>query len=124
MKNIALDLADDIQLALPALTSATVARLTAQLPSFAVAENPLDYTTIGIRQPGLIGEILDTLAADPRHRQPAAGHPRRPGDGPARQGRTHRAGDCPHRQAGGAGADRRHRPGSSVFHGRDPRQRP
>ena len=26
------------------------------LPAYAVAENPLDYTTIGVRQPGLIGE--------------------------------------------------------------------
>jgi len=65
MKNIALDLADGIGLALPALAATTVATLSAQLPSFAVAENPLDYTTIGIRQPGLIGEILDTMAADP-----------------------------------------------------------
>ena len=29
-----------------------------------MAENPLDYTTIGVRQPGLIGEILHTVAAD------------------------------------------------------------
>ena len=55
MKNIALDVADDIGLDLPALTDATVATLTSKLPSYAVAENPLDYTTIGVRQPGLIG---------------------------------------------------------------------
>ena len=65
MKNIALDFADDIGLALPALTEATVKALTEKLPSYAVAENPLDYTTIGVRQPGLIGEILDTMLADP-----------------------------------------------------------
>jgi acyl-CoA synthetase (NDP forming) len=65
MKNIALDFADDIGLALPALTRPTVDALTAKLPSYAVAENPLDYTTIGVRQPGLIGEILDTMLADP-----------------------------------------------------------
>jgi acyl-CoA synthetase (NDP forming) len=29
-----------------------------------VAENPLDYTTIGVRQPGLIGEVLLTVLAD------------------------------------------------------------
>ena len=65
MKNIALDFADDISLELPALTEATVKALTEKLPSYAVAENPLDYTTIGVRQPGLIGEILDTMLADP-----------------------------------------------------------
>ena len=65
MKNIALDLADDIGLPIPPLAPATVAWLEEHLPSFAVAENPLDYTTIGVRQPGLIGEIVHTLAADP-----------------------------------------------------------
>jgi acyl-CoA synthetase (NDP forming) len=65
MKNIALDLADAVGLALPALSADTVAQLTAKLPSFAVAENPLDYTTIGVRQPGLIGEILQIACADP-----------------------------------------------------------
>ena len=65
MKNIALDFADDLGLDLPALAPDTVAALQAKLPSFAVAENPLDYTTIGIRQPGLIGELLLTLESDP-----------------------------------------------------------
>jgi acyl-CoA synthetase (NDP forming) len=64
MKNIALDFADDIGLALPALSDATTAQLTAMLPAYAVAENPLDYTTIGVRNPGLIGEIIDTMLAD------------------------------------------------------------
>ncbi|HAJ13393.1 MAG TPA: CoA-binding protein, partial [Comamonadaceae bacterium] len=35
------------------------------LPAYAVAENPLDYTTIGVRQPGLIGELLLTMLDDP-----------------------------------------------------------
>jgi len=64
MKNLALDFADDIGLALPALTEATAQRLVEMLPAYAVAENPLDYTTIGVRQPGLIGEIVETLLAD------------------------------------------------------------
>ena len=64
MKNIALDFADDIGLDLPALSAATTSRLTAMLPAYAVAENPLDYTTIGVRNPGLIGEIIDTMLAD------------------------------------------------------------
>jgi acyl-CoA synthetase (NDP forming) len=64
MKNIALDFADDIGLPLPALTPSTTRRLTEVLPAYAVAENPLDYTTIGVRNPGLIGEIIDTMLAD------------------------------------------------------------
>jgi acetate---CoA ligase (ADP-forming) len=65
MKNLALDFADDIGLPLPALADSTVQALRAMLPDYAVAENPLDYTTIGVRQPGLIGELIHTLLADP-----------------------------------------------------------
>jgi len=65
MKNIALDFCDELGLPLPALTPATVDKLTTLLPGYAVAENPLDYTTIGVRQPGLIGELLLALLADP-----------------------------------------------------------
>lgn len=64
MKNIALDFAEDLGLALPALGKGTVDQLTALLPAYAVAENPLDYTTIGVRQPGLIGELLLTMLDD------------------------------------------------------------
>ncbi len=64
MKNIALDFADDLGLDLPALGAATVEKLVAMLPAYAVAENPLDYTTIGVRQPGLIGELLLTMLDD------------------------------------------------------------
>ncbi|MBP0637742.1 acetate--CoA ligase family protein [Cupriavidus sp. AcVe19-6a] len=65
MKNIALDFCDGLGLDLPALTAPTTQRLTGMLPGYAVAENPLDYTTIGVRQPGLIGDILLTMLADP-----------------------------------------------------------
>jgi acetate---CoA ligase (ADP-forming) len=65
MKNLALDFADDIGLPLPALAPATTQALAAMLPDYAVAENPLDYTTIGVRQPGLIGELIHTMLADP-----------------------------------------------------------
>ena len=64
MKNLALDFADAIGLPLPLLTTATTQELKAKLPAFAVAENPLDYTTIGVRQPGLIGEILSLMVSD------------------------------------------------------------
>lgn len=65
MKNLALDFADDVGLDLPALAADTTERLRVQLPDYAVAENPLDYTTIGVRQPGLIGELIHTMLADP-----------------------------------------------------------
>jgi acyl-CoA synthetase (NDP forming) len=64
MKNIALDFAEDLGLDLPALAPATVATLDGLLPAYAVAENPLDYTTIGVRQPGLIGELLLAMLDD------------------------------------------------------------
>ncbi len=64
MKNLALDVADSMGLPMPALSAATTQALTEKLPAFAVAENPLDYTTIGVRQPGLIGEILATMLTD------------------------------------------------------------
>jgi acyl-CoA synthetase (NDP forming) len=64
MKNIALDFADAIGLELPALSEATTKRLTELLPAYAVAENPLDYTTISVRNPGVVGELIDALAAD------------------------------------------------------------
>ncbi len=64
MKNIALDFADDLGLDLPALTAGTVEKLTAMLPGYAVAENPLDYTTISVRNPGIVGELLLTMLDD------------------------------------------------------------
>ena len=64
VKNIALDMADSVGLPLPELQPETVNQLRDKLPSFAVAENPLDYTTIGFRQPGLIGEIVHTMLSD------------------------------------------------------------
>ena len=64
VKNIALDFAEDIGLQLPAFSAATVAKLKEKLPSYAVPENPLDYTTIGVRNPGLVGELIDIVLAD------------------------------------------------------------
>ncbi len=64
MKNLALDFSDGIGLPLPVLSVTTTQALKKMLPSFAVAENPLDYTTIGVRQPGLVGEILTTMLSD------------------------------------------------------------
>jgi acetate---CoA ligase (ADP-forming) len=64
LKNVALDLAESVPVTLPALGKATVAQLESMLPSYAVAENPLDYTTIGVRDPGLIGKVMHTVLAD------------------------------------------------------------
>ncbi len=65
MKNIALDFCDELGLELPPLAASTVEKMTAVLPSYAVAENPLDYTTISVRQPGAVGELLVTMLDDP-----------------------------------------------------------
>lgn len=65
MKNIALDFADELNLDLPALGQPVVDKLTAMLPAYAVAENPLDYTTISVRNPGIVGELLLTMLEDP-----------------------------------------------------------
>ncbi|UIF89874.1 acetate--CoA ligase family protein [Cupriavidus sp. UYPR2.512] len=65
MKNVALDFCDGLGLELPPLGAQTTASLKAMLPDYAVAENPLDYTTIGVRQPGLVGEVLLTMLSDP-----------------------------------------------------------
>ncbi|MFX1675095.1 acetate--CoA ligase family protein [Paraburkholderia sp. A2WS-5] len=65
VKNITLDFAEDIGLTLPRLTDPTLQKLTGLLPDYAVADNPLDYTTIGVRNPGLIGELIDAVLADP-----------------------------------------------------------
>jgi len=65
VKNITLDFAEDIGLALSTLSEPTLKKLTELLPDYAVADNPLDYTTIGVRNPGLIGELIDTVLADP-----------------------------------------------------------
>lgn len=64
MKNIALDFADDLGLELPALSPPVVQQLKAMLPAYAVPENPLDYTTISVRNPAIVGELLLTMLKD------------------------------------------------------------
>lgn len=65
MKNIALDMGASLGLEFPALTPATVERLRKVLPDFAVIENPLDYTTIAVKDPSLMGAVIDAVAQDP-----------------------------------------------------------
>jgi acetate---CoA ligase (ADP-forming) len=64
LKSIALDLADSVPLDLPQLSPDTIAKMTAILPAYAVPENPLDYTTIGMRDPGVIGRLMHTMLDD------------------------------------------------------------
>lgn len=64
MKNIALDFCDELGLDLPALGQPVVDKLSAMLPAYAVAENPLDYTTVSVRNPAIVGELLLTLLED------------------------------------------------------------
>ena len=65
MKNVALDLGQDLGLDFPAFTDATVQALQSVLPGYAVCENPLDYTTVAMRGPALMGTVIDAVAADP-----------------------------------------------------------
>lgn len=65
VKNIALDFADAAGIDIPELAAESVARLKALLPDYAVAENPLDYTTANAKDPALMGKLLQVLDADP-----------------------------------------------------------
>lgn len=65
VKNIALDFADTLGVHMPPLQPATVARLQALLPDYAVAENPLDYTTATVKDPSLMARLLAVLDEDP-----------------------------------------------------------
>ncbi len=64
MKNIALDFADDLGLELPQLSQPVADKLRALLPAYAVAENPLDYTTVSVRNPAIVGELLLAMLED------------------------------------------------------------
>lgn len=65
VKNVALDFADAAGIDMPALAAESVERLKALLPDYAVAENPLDYTTANAKDPALMGKLLQVLDADP-----------------------------------------------------------
>lgn len=63
--DIVADLADQAGLSLPELAAETVERLTAALPTFGHAQNPLDVTGAALGQPGLWWESITALGADP-----------------------------------------------------------
>lgn len=64
MKNVALDLGNDLGCGFPSFSETTVRTLRALLPGYAVVENPLDYTTVAMRDPGVMGAVIDTVVAD------------------------------------------------------------
>lgn len=64
LKNLALDLADEVGLPFPPINKETAQILTQMLPDFAEAENPLDYTTMGGSNPGAIGEFTKIMSDD------------------------------------------------------------
>jgi acyl-CoA synthetase (NDP forming) len=61
---MAADSAHDVDLELATLAEPTVAALTAQLPTFATATNPIDITAALLTNSALFGSILSTLAGD------------------------------------------------------------
>lgn len=65
LKNIALDLGEDVGLEFPSLAPATVAALSELLPPYAAVENPLDVTTVHVGRPGVPGEVARRLLDDP-----------------------------------------------------------
>lgn len=64
VKNCALDLAEEIGLEFPAFSESTVRRLEAILPGYAVAENPLDFTTISARDPDAYSKLCQAVLSD------------------------------------------------------------
>ncbi|MBW4079180.1 MAG: acetate--CoA ligase family protein [Acidobacteria bacterium] len=63
-KTHAIDVGDDIGLLLPELTAPTLRQLTEELPSYALASNPVDITAMGLNDPSLYGRVASTLLSD------------------------------------------------------------
>lgn len=64
MKTHSLDIADSIGLSLPVLRSFTRAQLASELPPFAIAENPVDITAMGLNDPSLYARVARVLLDD------------------------------------------------------------
>nr|WP_282100079.1 acetate--CoA ligase family protein [Thauera aromatica] len=65
LKNIALDLGEDVGLEFPMLAPATIAALGELLPPYATIENPLDVTTVHVGRPTVPAEVVCRLLDDP-----------------------------------------------------------
>ncbi|MHB1208685.1 MAG: acetate--CoA ligase family protein [Acidimicrobiales bacterium] len=63
-KTHAIDVGDDIGLLLPELAPPTLGQLTKELPSYALASNPVDITAMGLNDPSLYGRVASTLLSD------------------------------------------------------------
>ncbi|WP_350359667.1 acetate--CoA ligase family protein [Vreelandella sp. SM1641] len=64
IKNCALDLGEDIGLTFPGFSPSTIAGLETILPSYAVAENPLDFTTISAKDPQAYTRLCNVVVDD------------------------------------------------------------
>jgi acetyl-CoA synthetase len=62
---IAADLADELEVELPAIPPSTAARLREVLPDAARASNPLDYTSLLWDEPAALRALVAGLAGDP-----------------------------------------------------------
>lgn len=62
---LAADAAEDAALPLAALSDDTIARLDAELPTFASTANPVDVTAALLTDSGIFGRVLPVLGADP-----------------------------------------------------------
>ncbi|MEJ8824500.1 acetate--CoA ligase family protein [Variovorax humicola] len=65
LRGITFDFCESMGLDVPALEPATIAKMAARLPAFAVAENPIDVTVQAIAEPDLIGTGARALLDDP-----------------------------------------------------------
>ena len=65
LRGVGLDLAEELDLPVPAFAPATTTGLKSVLPSFAVVENPLDITAAAMTSPSLFGEAARAIVADP-----------------------------------------------------------
>ena len=63
-KTYAIDVSDDVGLVLPELSSSTLERLAEELPSYAIASNPVDITAMGLNDPSLYGRVASALLGD------------------------------------------------------------
>ncbi len=64
MKTFALDVGESLGLSLPVLAPETSTLLAKELPAFAVAENPVDITAMGLNDPTLYARATNVLLDD------------------------------------------------------------
>ncbi|MDQ0314589.1 acetate--CoA ligase family protein [Amorphus orientalis] len=65
VRGFALDFGETVALPLPTLKAETGTALSELLPDFAVIDNPLDITAMGMSKPSLFGDTSAAMLADP-----------------------------------------------------------